>query len=275
MIRPELRCALGLLCAFALLLCSCGDRERRVRFVTTTSTHNSGLIEYLLAEFTPQTGIEVDVLAVGTGKALAQGRRGDTDLLLVHARELEDAFLAEGHAIERRDVMWNEFVIVGPPQDPAGIRGMQDPAAALAKIAKAGVRFASRGDRSGTHVRELSLWKASGADRYANEAYVEAGLGMGASLIYADEKRAYLLADRGTYLSHSKRLNLELDVLVEGHASLRNPYGALLVNPTRHPGGQPDEARKLLDWLTSPAGQARIAAFQVDGKALFHPNAAK
>ncbi len=267
--------SLALLLALAVSLGACGDGAKRVRLVTTTSTHNSGLLEHLLAEFTPQTGIEVDVLAVGTGKALAQGRRGDADLLLVHARELEDAFLAEGHAIERRDVMWNDFVIVGPPSDPAGIRGMKEPAAALAKIAKTGARFASRGDRSGTHMRELALWKASGVDRTSNGGYVEARLGMGGSLIYADEKRAYLLADRGTYLSHMKRLDLELDILVEGHASLRNPYGALLIDPVRHPVGNAEGARKLFDWLTSPAGQARIASFQVDGNPLFHPNAAK
>lgn len=246
-----------------------GERGPRVRLVTTTSTANAGLLDYLLEPFQEETGVDVIVVAVGTGQALALGQRGDADLILVHARAREDAFVAAGHGIDRRDVMWNDFVILGPPEDPAGIRGTADPAEALRKLHAAGAPFISRGDDSGTHIRERSYWKAADLEPTGHSAYLEVGQGMGKCLVMADEKRAYTLSDRGTYLAFKGRI--ELDVLVEGHASLRNPYGAILINPERHPGVNADAARRLLDFLTSPEGQRRIGSFRVDGEVLFHP----
>ncbi len=263
-----------------LLLMACawntgcgGDEARAVRLATTTSTENSGLLDHLLDAFTEETGVRVKPLVVGTGRALAAGRNGDVDILLVHARPLEDAFLAEGHASERRDVMYNDFVIAGPPSDPAGIRGLQSPLYALLNIGQAGALFASRGDKSGTHHRELALWDYAGGKPKGYEQYEEVGGGMAACLIYADEKLGYVLADRGTFLAVRKRRAFDLEVLVEGHKTLRNPYGLLLVDADRHPGGNAAGARKLMEWLTSERGQALIGAFRVDGEVLFHPNA--
>ncbi|MHC4579471.1 MAG: ABC transporter substrate-binding protein [Planctomycetota bacterium] len=257
--------------ALLLLLppAGCGaERRPTVRLATTTSTHNSGLLGFLLPPFEEATGIEVQVLAVGTGQALELGRRGDADLLLVHAREREDAFVAEGHGSERRDVMWNDFVLAGPRADPAGVRGLRDAAAALARIAARGARFVSRGDDSGTHIRERALWKLVGGAPEREPFYLSAGQGMGNCLVMADEKRAYVLTDRGTLLAFAGRV--DLDVLVEGDARLRNPYGALLVNPERHPRVRADAARRLFDYLVSDEGQARIAAYRVRGNVLFH-----
>ena len=254
-----------------LLLAACGDAapRPRVRLATTTSTENSGLLEYLLPEFERREKIELQVIAVGTGQALKLGERGDADLVLVHARAREDAFMAAGFGIERRDVMWNDFVILGPPADPAKVRG-KDAAAALRKIAAAKAFFVSRGDDSGTHTRERLLWKAAGVDvPRREEFFLEAGQGMGKCLVIADERRAYVLADRGTFLAFRRKL--ELEVLVEGDPALHNPYGAMLVNPGRHPGLNSSGARKLLEFLTSPETQRRIAAFRVDGQVLFHP----
>lgn len=251
-------------------LAACGEAGApRLRLATTTSTENSGLLAYLLPEFERQAGVEVQVVAVGTGKALKLGERGDADVVLVHAREREDEFLAAGHATERRDVMWNDFVVLGPVGDPAGVRGIADPAEALRKIHAAGGTFVSRGDDSGTHIREVSMWKRAGVTPRENAEYYEAGQGMGACLTIADEKQGYVLADRGTYLAFRKRIDLE--VLVEGRASLRNPYGVLLVNAERHPHVNAAAARELADFLTSDEGQRRIAAFRKDGEVLFHP----
>ena len=202
------------------------DEAGRVRLVTTTSTANSGLLAHLLPPFKERTGIEVVVVAVGTGQALALGERGDADLVLVHARAREDAFVAAGHGVDRRDVMWNDFVILGPPDDPASVRGAAEPAVALRSIHEKTALFVSRGDDSGTHIRERSLWKTAGIDPTSNASYLEAGQGMGKCLVMADEKRAYVLADRGTFLAFRKRL--DLTVLVGGHASLRNPYGVMV-----------------------------------------------
>jgi tungstate transport system substrate-binding protein len=261
---------LALLLAPTLLAAGCGggDAPRPVRLATTTSTEASGLLEHLLPPFERQTGITVKVIAVGTGQALALGESGDADLLLVHARAREDAFMAGGSGVERRDVMWNDFVILGPPADPAGVRGSKDAAAALSKISASGQTFVSRGDDSGTHIRERALWERTGG-RPGWPGYLEAGQGMGACLTLADEKQAYLLSDRGTWLS--RRKGLELEVLVEGDPVLQNPYGAILVSRARHPGVNEEGARRLLDYLTSTEGQAAIAAFQVDGEILFHP----
>lgn len=261
--------------AAAVLLVLGYDRpepsDRSVTLATTTSTENSGLLRHLLTPWSERTGIQVKVVAVGTGKALALARRGDADLLLVHARAREDAFVAEGHGIDRRDVMWNDFVIVGPPQDPAGVRGMRDAAQALARIAESGARFVSRGDDSGTHIRELALWHRAQIDPERRDFYHKAGQGMGPCLTMADQRRAYILTDRGTYLAVKQ--GKDLAVLVEGDPGLRNPYGAILVNPAKHRHVHSAPARALLDHLTSPAGQARIGAFRVGGEILFHPHA--
>ena len=267
-----------LLLFFVLLLpflTACGGPEAppRIRLATTTSTDDSGLLDFILPPFEAREGVKVDRIAVGTGRALALARRGDADIILVHARAREDAFVAEGWGVDRRDVMWNDFVIAGPGEDPAGVEGATDAADALRRIAAAGARFISRGDDSGTHTRELDLWKAAGITSAwpAWPEYKEAGQGMGPCLTIADQARGYVLTDRGTYLAFGARVDLE--VLVEGDPALRNPYGAILVNPERHPHVNAAGARKLLDYLTSPGGQAKIAAFRVDGQALFHPHA--
>lgn len=248
-----------------------GDRSATttLRLATTTSTDNSGLLDWLLPPFEQRENVEIQRLVVGTGQALALGENGDVDLVLVHARAREDAFVAAGHGTLRRDVMWNDFVIVGDARDPAGIRGSKDAAAALVAIAAAGATFVSRGDDSGTHTRERALWEGGGG-RPDWPGYVEAGQGMSACLNIADEKRAYTLTDRGTLLSHAGKL--ELEVLVEGDTSLRNPYGVILVNPARHPHVQTALATRLIDYLTSEEGQRRIGEFRVAGEALFHPH---
>jgi len=263
--------SLALLLLAALgLTAGCGedDAPPRLRLATTTSTDNSGLLRAILPAFEAQYGGPVDVVAVGTGQALKLGERGEADLLLVHARAREDAFVAAGHGIDRRDIMWNDFVIAGPASDPAGIAGGTEGAAALAKIAAAGVHFVSRGDDSGTHTRERALWERAGG-RPAWSGYLDAGQGMGPCLTIADEKRAYVLTDRGTFLAYRGRLDLE--ILVEGDPALRNPYGAMRVNPARHAHVNAAGAKALLDYLGSEACQAAIAAFRVDGEALFHP----
>lgn len=255
---------------------ACSDSGRplsRLRLATTTSTDNSGLLGYLLEDFRELHAVEVQIVAVGTGQALALGARGDADVVLVHAREREDEFMAAGHGLERRDVMWNDFVILGPAEDPARIRGGTDVADALGRIRESGARFVSRGDDSGTHIRERALWKIAGGVPTAPEAYLDAGQGMGKCLVIADEKRAYVLADRGTYLAFRKRLALE--VLCAGDRRLRNPYGAMIVHPDKHDGVNADGARKLLDYLTSERGRQRIASFRVDGEVLFHPHGAE
>jgi len=249
---------------------ACSQAEpARVRLATTTSTENSGLLEWLLPPFEERENIEVQVIAVGTGQALALGERGDADLLLVHARAREDAFMDAGHGAERRDVMWNDFVILGPPSDPAGVHGLTDASVALRRIADAKSPFVSRGDDSGTHIKERALWAKTGGPPEGEPFYLDAGQGMGKCLVMADEKRAYVLADRGTFLSVKSTIDLE--VLVEGDPALRNPYGVILVDPKRHPGVHAGAAGRLFDYLTSPAGQARISAFRVDGAQLFHP----
>jgi tungstate transport system substrate-binding protein len=195
--------------------------------------------------------------------------RGDADLLLVHARKREDAFVEKGFGIDRRDVMWNDFVICGPASDPAGIRGMTDAAKAFAQIAEKGSPFVSRGDDSGTNIRELAVWKRAAVDPEGKDYYHKAGQGMGPCLTMASQRQAYILTDRGTFLA--VQAGKDLEVLVEGDDALRNPYGAILVNPKKHPHVRIEPARKLLDFLTSPAGQERIGAFRKNGKVLFHP----
>ncbi len=247
--------------------------ERFITLASTTSTQNSGLFDYLLPKFTARTGIEVRVVAVGTGQAIRLAERGDADVLLVHHRPSEDRFVAEGYGVDRRDVMHNDFVLVGPAADPAGVRGLGDVAAALARIAAAGAPFVSRGDDSGTHKKERELWRAAGIDPGAASGtwYREAGAGMGATLNLAAGMGAYTLSDRATWVAFGNKGDLA--ILVEGDARLANPYGVILVNPARHAHVKEADGRAFIDWLTGPEGQAAIAAFRVAGQQLFFPDA--
>jgi tungstate transport system substrate-binding protein len=242
-----------------------------IKMATTTSTDNSGLLEELLPKFKAKTGIAVHVIAVGTGKAIKHGENGDVDLILVHARAAEDKFVKDGFGINRRDVMHNDFIIIGPAEDPASIKGMSDVAEALKKIADTGSMFVSRGDDSGTHKKEKSLWKAAGIEP-SGEWYMSAGQGMGAVLTIADEKRAYTITDRGTFIAYKSKINLP--VLVEGDKHLFNPYGVIAVNPKKHPHVKYGEAMKFIEWLTSEEAQKLIGNFKKDGEVLFHPDAA-
>jgi len=240
----------------------------RLKLATTTSTDNSGLLQALLPPFEQSYNIKVDVIAVGTGKALTLGRNGDVDVVLVHAREAEDRFVHGGYGVNRRDVMYNDFVIVGPPNNPAGIRGSQKASQAFKKIAAVQALFISRGDDSGTHKKELSLWKVAEVAP-GGAWYMETGQGMGASLQIANEKRGYVLADRGTYIAYRDKVTLE--VLCEGDPVLHNPYGIIAVNPVRHPHVRYMESMMLIAWVTSPEGQRIIEGFKRDGKVLFFP----
>ena len=267
---------LRLLAALALALLLAVPSAQAGDFITvasTTSTQNAGLFDHLLPLFEAETGIEVRVVAVGTGQALRLARNGDADLLLVHDKPSEEAFVAEGYGSQRFDLMYNDFVLVGPASDPAGIAGTGDAAAALAGIAAAKAPFVSRGDDSGTHRRERALWAAAGVDPTGASGtwYREAGQGMGATLNTATMMEAYALADRGTWLSMRGRLDLR--ILVEGDARLRNQYGVTLVSPERHPHAKAALARRFAEWLLSPAGQAAINGFAIDGERLFIPNA--
>ena len=267
---------LRLFAAFGLALLLTVPGARAGDFIvvaSTTSTQNAGLFDHLLPLFEAETGIEVRIVAVGTGQALRLARNGDADLLLVHDTPSEEAFVAEGYGSARFDLMYNDFVVAGPASDPAGIAGLRDAAAALGRIAAAAAAFVSRGDDSGTHRRERALWAAAGVDpSVASGAwYREAGQGMGATLNIASMMEAYTLTDRGTWLTLRARLDLRL--LVEGDARLRNQYGVTLVSPERHPHVRAEPARRFADWLLSPAGQAAINQVTVDGKRLFVANA--
>ncbi|QOL51509.1 extracellular solute-binding protein [Massilia litorea] len=241
-----------------------------LRLSTTTSTENSGLLAYLLPAFEAKTGIKVNVISVGTGKALELGKNGDVDVTLVHARALEDKFVLDGWGVDRRDVMYNDFIVVGPESDPAGVKGNKDVIAAFNKIAASGVKFISRGDNSGTDVMEKGYWQAAGT-RPAGARYVSAGLGMGEVLNMAAEMRAYTLTDRATYGAYKARTGLA--ILVEGDKRMFNPYGIIAVNPAKHPGVNYKGAKQLIEWITSNEGQARIAAFKPAGEQLFFPTA--
>jgi len=260
--------------ALALLLAVPGAHAGAfITLASTTSTQNAGLFDHLLPLFEAETGIEVRVVAVGTGQALRLARNGDADVLLVHDRPSEEAFVAAGFGSARFDLMYNDFVLVGPAADPAGIAGLGDAAAALARIARARAPFLSRGDDSGTHRREQALWQAAGHDPTGASGtwYREAGQGMGATLNTASTMAAYTLADRGTWLKMQGRLALR--ILVEGDAGLRNQYGITLVSAARHPHIKAGLARRFADWLVSPAGQAAIAGFTIGGERPFIPNA--
>ena len=266
------RHAFALVLVMALAGAACSDSaERFITLASTTSTRDSGFFDSVLPLFEATTGIEVRVVAVGTGRALRLGEKGDVDAVLVHDRASELQFVAEGHGIARREVMFNDFAVIGPSADPARIRGLGDAAAAFARIAESGAIFTSRGDDSGTHKAELRLWEAAGVDARAASGtwYRETGTGMGATLNTASELGAHLLADRGTWLSFKNRGDLQ--VLVEGDPRLRNVYGAILVNPERHPHVKIDDARAFVAWLVSDAGRAAIADFRLGGDQLFHP----
>jgi len=239
---------------------------------TTTSTENSGLLDYLLPDFEAEYNVEVDVIAVGTGQALQLGEDGNADVLMVHARAREDAFMEAGHGVRREDLMYNDFVIVGPEGDPAGVKGMTDAAQALAKIAKAGSPFVSRGDDSGTHTKEKSIWAAAGVEP-SGDWYISAGQGMGAVLTMADEERAYTLSDRATYLARTLE-GTDLKILVEGDPILFNPYGVMVVNPNKGEHIQSDLANTFIDWLISVPTQEKIGQFGVEefGAPLFAPD---
>ena len=249
-------------------------QQRMIVVASTTSTEQSGLFGYLLPRFTAASGIAVKVVAVGTGQALDIGRRGDADVMFVHDRPAEEKFLAEGFGVKRFEVMYNDFVVIGPKADPAHVAGGKDVTEALRKIAAAKVVFISRGDRSGTHEAELRLWKDAGVDLAAAKGdwYREIGQGMGAALNMASAANAYLLSDRGTWLSFRNRG--ELTVLSEGDARLLNQYGVMLVNPARHAGVRASDGQAFIDWLVSAEGQKTIADYQVGGEPLFFPNAA-
>ena len=237
-----------------------------LKLSTTTSTDNSGLLKYLLPAFEASTGTKVQVIAVGTGKALELAKNGDVDVALVHARALEDKFVAEGWGVDRRDVMYNDFIVVGPSADPARIKGSKDVIDAFRRIAATNVRFISRGDNSGTDVMEKGYWLQAAAKPQKGN-YVSAGLGMGEVLNMAAEMRAYTLTDRATYSAYKARTDLA--ILVEGDQRMHNPYGIIAVNPARHTGVNYKGAKQLIEWITSPEGQRRIAGFKPAGEQLF------
>ena len=244
--------------------------DKVLRLSTTTSTENSGLLGHLLPAFEAKTGIKVNVISVGTGKALELGKNGDVDVTLVHARQLEDTFVAEGWGIDRHDVMYNDFIVAGPTSDPAGVKGSHDVIAAFKKIAAANVKFISRGDNSGTDVMEKGYWQQAGT-KPAGANYVSAGLGMGEVLNMAAEMGAYTLTDRATYGAYKAKTGLA--ILVEGDRRMFNPYGIIAVNPEKHKGINYKGAKALIDWITSPEGQAKIASFKPAGEQLFFPSA--
>jgi len=268
------------LVSLAFLVAACGGRDEgrkpAATFITvasTTSTQNSGLFEHLLPKFTKETGIEVRVVAVGTGQAILLAEKGDADVLFVHHRPSEEKFVAEDYGLKRYPVMHNDFVLVGPKADPAGVAGGKDAVAALEAIAKAEAPFVSRGDDSGTHKKELALWKEAGIDAPAASGtwYREAGAGMGATLNTAAGMSAYTLSDRGTWISFANKQDLV--VVCEGDERLFNPYGVIVVNPEKFPHVKHEAAQRFVDWLVGPEGQKAIADYRIDGQELFFPDA--
>ncbi|MBN2759845.1 MAG: substrate-binding domain-containing protein [Rhodobacteraceae bacterium] len=254
----------------ALIAALPASAQEFITVASTTSTENSGLFGHILPMFQEETGIEVRVIAQGTGQALETGRRGDADVVFVHARAQEEAFVAEGYGVQRFDVMYNDFVIVGPSDDPAGLANATDAPAAMAAIARTEASFASRGDDSGTHSAEKRLWAAAGIEP-VGAWYLSTGSGMGATLNTAAQVPAYALTDRGTWLSFQNRGPLTISF--EGDPVLFNPYGIILVNPERHSHVKAEAGQAFIDWIVSDAGQAAIAGYQVGGAQLFFPNA--
>ncbi|MBW1861223.1 MAG: substrate-binding domain-containing protein [Deltaproteobacteria bacterium] len=271
--------------------------EKILKMSTTTSTENSGLLDLLLPEFTEETGIRVKVFSKGTGAAIRDGMDGNVDIIFVHAREREEEFVADGYGAYRLGVMHNDFIIIGPENDPAGIRGMGEAAMALRRIADKKVKFVSRGDDSGTHTKELALWKETGLPLMTETTeivkkgerrslsfehpgglgqwYFSIGQGMGKTLTYTDEKRAYTIADRGTYLKykHGRKQGLDLDILCQGGPRLFNPYGIIPINPKKYPHVKFEWAESFAKWLVSPKAQALIAGYRIEGQQAFFPDA--
>lgn len=264
-------CALVLAAAFSLA--PAAAQEKFITVASTTSTQNSGLFDSILPVFQKKTGIQVRVVAVGTGQAIKLGQNGDADVLFVHHRPSEDKFIAEGYGVKRYGVMYNDFVVVGPKSDPAKVMGTKDVVAAFKKIAAAKAPFASRADDSGTHKMELSLWKEGAVDVKASSGtwYRETGSGMGATLNTAAGMNAYSLADRGTWLSFKNRADLV--VVVEGDSKLFNPYGIMLVSPKKFPHVKADLGQSFIDWIVSKDGQQAIADYKINGESLFTPDA--
>ena len=261
------RSLLAVLIATALCSSFAGAAEPNViRMSTTTSTDNSGLLGWLLPAFEAKTNTRVNVISVGTGKALELAKNGDVDVTLVHARTAEDKFVADGWGIDRRDVMYNDFIVAGPATDPAHIKGSKDVLTAFRKIHGSGAKFISRGDNSGTDIMERAYWKSAGIAP-AGGTYISAGLGMGEVLNMAAELQAYTLTDRATYGAYKAKTGLQ--IVVEGDKSMYNPYGIIAVNPAKHPGVNYKGATMLIEWITSPEGQARITSFKPAGEQLF------
>jgi tungstate transport system substrate-binding protein len=259
---------------FALLMPAiAAAQDKTIVVASTTSTEDSGLFKHILPLFKAKTGIDVKVVAQGTGQALDTARRGDADVVFVHARSAEEAFLAQGFGVKRYPVMYNDFVLIGPKKDPAGIAGTRDIVAALKTLHDKQIPFVSRGDRSGTHVAELALWKAAGIDVGPNSGawYKSIGQGMGAALNTATALSAYVLSDRGTWLAYGNKG--DLDIAVQGDKRLFNQYGVMLVNPQKHPHVKAAAGQQFIDWLVSPEGQRAIADYRINGSQLFYPNA--
>ncbi|MGC2158073.1 MAG: extracellular solute-binding protein [Pseudolabrys sp.] len=248
-------------------------QDKSIVVSSTTSTQDSGLFGHILPLFKAKTGIDVKVVSQGTGQALDTGRRGDADVVFVHAKSAEEKFLAEGEGVKRYPVMYNDFVLIGPKGDPAGIKGMKDVSKALQVIKDKQADFISRGDRSGTHIAEINLWNGSGIDidKEKGPWYKSVGQGMGAALNTANASNAYVLSDRGTWLSFKNKGDLQ--ILVEGDKRLFNQYGVMLVNPAKHPNVKKDLGQQFIDWLVSPEGQKAIADYKINGEQLFYPNA--
>ena len=248
-------------------------QDNSIVVASTTSTQDSGLFGHILPLFKSKTGIDVRVVAQGTGQALDTGRRGDADVVFVHAKPAEQKFVAEGSGVKRYPVMYNDFILIGPQRDPAGIKGSKDIVAALKTIRDKGIAFISRGDRSGTHQAELSLWKIAAIDIAKDKGawYKEIGQGMGAALNTASAANAYVLADRGSWLAFKNRG--ELVIAVEGDKRLFNQYGVMLVSPQKHPAVKQDLGQQFIDWLVSAEGQQAIAGYRINGEQLFYPNA--
>jgi len=268
-----IRRALFVVLASLLFTGSARADDSSIILQSTTSTANSGLYDYLLPLFMEKTGITVHVVAVGTGQAIKNAKNGDGDVLLVHARGAEEKFVAGGYGVERFDVMYNDFIFVGPPADPAGVGGAKTAVEGLQKIAAAGALFASRGDNSGTYKKEMALWKSSAIDPTASSGkwYRETGSGMGATLNAAVGMEAYSMTDRGTWISFRNKGNHE--IVLQGDPGLFNPYGIMLVNPNKHPGVKAEAGQAFIDWILGSEGQAAIAAYKLGGKQLFFPNA--
>ena len=259
----------------ALMSVAHAGAEKSIILQSTTSTQNSGLFDFILPQFKKQFGIAVNVVAVGTGQALKNGRNGDGDVLLVHAKPAEEKFVSDGYGVKRFDVMYNDFVVVGPREDPAGLAGEKDIIAALIKISSTKAAFASRGDDSGTHKKERQLWKRAGIDVASSSGswYRETGSGMGATLNIASGMNAYTLSDRATWIAFNNKGNLKIHS--EGDKRLFNQYGVLLINPKRHKHVKQSQGQTFISWLTGAKGQAAIASFKLKGKQLFFPNAPK